>query len=311
MHAKVAASFEMQLPSEPEDIKVRFLEWCAIKGHVVTHDAVVGQFFKAIITTNIPMRQDLLKRSFKRFYANAIDVIVRRSAVAPAAAQEAALVVGPGAPVVAPAAAQEAALVVGPVAPVVAPAAAQEAALAVAPAQQNVTMDDLARMMGELQAQMKKLQEKPASIRVNNNNNIHLHNFGEESLAHLLAPNAYLQQRLTGVTNMIMDTYFHPDHPNNHTVRNRSMKHHMVEIRKGSNWVVKPFDDVANSLISNSIGYVIKDYVPLADDNIDALVEDLLRKKHHPNLRNNVKALMMVPAKKEPQPQAEEPPIAA
>ena len=282
----------MQLPSEPEDIKVRFLEWCAIKGHVVTHDAVVGQFFKAIITTNIPMRQDLLKRSFKRFYANAIDVIVRRSAVAPAAAQEAALVVGP-------------------VAPVVAPAAAQEAALAVAPAQQNVTMDDLARMMGELQAQMKKLQEKPASIRVNNNNNIHLHNFGEESLAHLLAPNAYLQQRLTGVTNMIMDTYFHPDHPNNHTVRNRSMKHHMVEIRKGSNWVVKPFDDVANSLISNSIGYVIKDYVPLADDNIDALVEDLLRKKHHPNLRNNVKALMMVPAKKEPQPQAEEPPIAA
>ena len=292
MHAKVAASFEMQLPSEPEDIKVRFLEWCAIKGHVVTHDAVVGQFFKAIITTNIPMRQDLLKRSFKRFYANAIDVIVRRSAVAPAAAQEAALVVGP-------------------VAPVVAPAAAQEAALAVAPAQQNVTMDDLARMMGELQAQMKKLQEKPASIRVNNNNNIHLHNFGEESLAHLLAPNAYLQQRLTGVTNMIMDTYFHPDHPNNHTVRNRSMKHHMVEIRKGSNWVVKPFDDVANSLISNSIGYVIKDYVPLADDNIDALVEDLLRKKHHPNLRNNVKALMMVPAKKEPQPQAEEPPIAA
>ena len=152
-------------------------------------------------------------------------------------------------------------------------------------------VNNMAKKIDELEAMVKQLQNKPTIVA--KINNIHLHNFGEESLAHLLEPESYLRQQLLGVIKMISDTFFHPDHPDNHTVRNRSMKQHLVEVRKDSRWIVQPFDDVANALIGRSIGYVCRNYVPLANDSTNTLVEGLIRKKHHPKLRNNVKALLM------------------
>ena len=69
---------------------------------------------------------------------------------------------------------------------------------------------------------------------------------------------------------MIDNKYFNEDHPENHTVRMRSMKNKMVEISKNNKWVPESLNLTTDRMINHSGNEIIctkfKDIEPTVND---------------------------------------------
>lgn len=91
---------------------------------------------------------------------------------------------------------------------------------------------------------------------ITNNVNIHLNDFGKESLAHI--DKAFIERCLRsimgdGVPRMIEKIHFDPQVPENKNIRLRSIKRQLVEVRENDEWKVKDSNDVIDRVISNAV----------------------------------------------------------
>lgn len=126
------------------------------------------------------------------------------------------------------------------------------------------SVEQLASTVATLQAKIAELEAKGISNTTNNNttnnninniqNNIHLHNFGSESLDHL--PQSFLNRCFAmcieggeGMVRWIKDIHFDDECPENHNVRLKSSKRELMEVYSDGKWVVTDQDKVLTDLI--------------------------------------------------------------
>ena len=270
MPPKFATECLVKFPAVPTTIFDGFEEWCASKGRIdrrITIDNVVHVLY----TSNTANRYDNLKRSFLHAYKQPIETFVLRLRK-------------PGDIVNIPPEEQAGIIAAVPV-----------AVNAQAP---DLSVADLAKIILELQAKVERLTPGTTNNTINNNtNNIVINNFGNETMTHLKSPEEY--RRLLGYAGMkrvLDDTYFNPAVPENHNVKSRSVKKNMVEVRRGDVWEVRPFAEVANTMIDRGFGYTYGGFV-VTPENAEApetyALLDLMRKTHHARLREGIRAALV------------------
>lgn len=161
----------------------------------------------------------------------------------------------------------------------------------------DLSVADLAKIILELQAKVERLTPGTTNNTINTTNNIVINNFGNETMTHLKSPEEY--RRLLGYAGMkrvLDDTYFNPAVPENHNVKSRSVKKNMVEVRRGDVWEVRPFAEVANTMIDRGFGYTYGGFV-VTPENAEApetyALLDLMRKTHHARLREGIRAALV------------------
>jgi hypothetical protein len=87
----------------------------------------------------------------------------------------------------------------------------------------------------------------------NINTYVVINNFGHENLSHIT--NEVLDRRLkefhgNGIANLITDTHFNPERPENHNIRMNSKKHKTLRIKQDARWSIKSNDEVLDVLMT-------------------------------------------------------------
>ena len=160
-------------------------------------------------------------------------------------------------------------------------------------AEPQLSINDLAKMIAELQAKMETMVVAPTNI-TNNNIQVNIFNFGEETMAHLSPPEVYRRlQAFDSVKRVLNETFFNPDMPQNHNVTHRSSRDGMVMVRSNNEWEARPFGEVANTMIAKGINYTFTEY-KVTPENADSRETDalltMMRREHHPKLRGEIRA---------------------
>ena len=168
-------------------------------------------------------------------------------------------------------------------------------------AEPKLSIDDLAKMISAMQANViaelqAKIEQMVATTNITNNNNIQVNifNFGEETMAHLSPPEVYRRlQAFESVKRVLNETFFNPDMPQNHNVKHRSSRDGMVMVRSNNEWEARPFGEVANTMIAKGINYTFTEY-KVTPENADSRETDalltMMRREHHPKLRGEIRA---------------------
>ena len=110
-----------------------------------------------------------------------------------------------------------------------------------------------------LKKEIEKLLDKVGNTTINNQqNNIYINNYGNENLDYLTK--GYLDNLLkipySSVLNLIKDTHFNPDHPENHNVKipNRKEKYAIVYI--DGEWLFKRKRDFISNMVDKSYNMI-------------------------------------------------------
>lgn len=116
---------------------------------------------------------------------------------------------------------------------------------------------------------IKELEEKISTIHtaptiIGNNNfignvNITINTFGQESKEYISLDFARtcLELGWCGVEKMMDKIYFDKQHPENHNVKLKSLKNHLVEVFKGHGWEARGLNDTLDTMINHSGSEII------------------------------------------------------
>jgi len=95
---------------------------------------------------------------------------------------------------------------------------------------------------------------------INNNttNNIIINAYGTENLQHLLPQLPVMIKHFpaTAVTDLICETYYDPDHPENKNVKIRSTKEKWAQVYNGSKWEMKQKMDTIMDVLQKSFEFI-------------------------------------------------------
>jgi hypothetical protein len=83
--------------------------------------------------------------------------------------------------------------------------------------------------------------------------NVYVNNYGSENMSHIT--NDMLDKRLrelngVGLANLIVDTHFNPDRPENHNIRINDKKYKTLKVKNNEEWGIKSNDEVLDTLMS-------------------------------------------------------------
>jgi ferritin-like metal-binding protein YciE len=87
-----------------------------------------------------------------------------------------------------------------------------------------------------------------------NNVVININNFGEETKEYITVEFARkcLEQGAYGIQHMLDVLYFNDEHPENNSVRMRSLKNSLVEVMKDTKWECRGLNDTIDTMINTS-----------------------------------------------------------
>jgi hypothetical protein len=132
----------------------------------------------------------------------------------------------------------------------------------------NNTQDDitiLQKKIEDLQQEVHELKKgQVTSISnkntINNNNNIHINNFGRETIDHL--PNDFLTScfMFQNMRSLVENTYFDKDCPSNHTITLKSMKNKTVKVYDDGDWKTMLADEALEEMINKGHTILSKHY---------------------------------------------------
>ena len=110
-----------------------------------------------------------------------------------------------------------------------------------------------------LRKEIEKLIDKVGGdTTINQQNNIYINNYGNENVEYLTK--AYLDNLLkipySSVLNLIKDTYFNPDHPENHNVKIPSRKEKYAIVYTEGEWLFRRKRDFISNIVDKSYNMI-------------------------------------------------------
>lgn len=102
-----------------------------------------------------------------------------------------------------------------------------------------------------------------------NNLNIQINSFGKESMEYITKEffmNCF-NQGMRGVANLISETHFNDEHPENQNVRLRSLNNKIVEVMDNNEWVPKDLNITLDTIISSSQRQIMVHVTPMIQPN--------------------------------------------
>lgn len=127
--------------------------------------------------------------------------------------------------------------------------------------------DDKDKLIEELQSQIEQLknqQSQPSTTVINNNNNgtiinitINKNNFGSENTSYISDEfiKYCIENPSKGIAELIENIHYHPEHPENHNIRCKSLKKNVFEKLVDSEWTLCDASNTLDELIKK--GYRI------------------------------------------------------
>ena len=110
-----------------------------------------------------------------------------------------------------------------------------------------------------LKKEVEKLLDKVGNTTINNQqNNIYINNYGNENLDYLTKE--YLDNLLkipySSVLNLIKDTHFNPDHPENHNIKIPNRKEKYAIVYMDGEWLFKRKRDFISNMVDKSYNMI-------------------------------------------------------
>ena len=104
---------------------------------------------------------------------------------------------------------------------------------------------------------------------INNTQNITINAYGNEDIEHLLPkiPTLIRHFPASAVTDLICETYYDPDHPENKSVKIRSTKEKWAQIYNGKKWEVHKKIDIVMDVLQKSFELIDDFYETNKIDN--------------------------------------------
>lgn len=130
---------------------------------------------------------------------------------------------------------------------------------------------------------------------------IHLHPFGQENMTDITREfcRNCIRDGVSGVIRMLDAIFFNDNKPENHNVKLRSLKNHLVDIYRDPHWEVRDFHEIANLMIHKCTTEITKD-VDIAEtvanqDRYDEYQSVYnMPKKNVKSAKNHVKAKLVM-----------------
>lgn len=174
----------------------------------------------------------------------------------------------------------------------------------------NNTKDDitiLQKKIEDLQQEVHELKKgggtnisNKNTIGTINNNNIHINNFGRETIDHL--PNDFLTScfMFQNMRSLVENTYFDKDCPSNHNITLQSLKHKTVKVYDEGDWKMMWVDEALEEMINKGHRILSKHYKKntgeIEEEMSEEEVQEVLDWLHKIDLKE---ARLIIPLKKQ------------
>ena len=125
---------------------------------------------------------------------------------------------------------------------------------------------------------------------ITNNNNITIHAFGEEKIDYITLKEKiqFCNDKHFCIPNLIENTHFHPDHPENHNVRLPNKKLKYCQIMRDNEWKTIPKDDAYSDMKSNAFQELSDTNDKHENKRIKERFEEFAKKFHNDKKTNKI-----------------------
>jgi hypothetical protein len=170
------------------------------------------------------------------------------------------------------------------------------------------TVSSLQQQVTDLKQHSNNITNNIQQATINNNFNITLNNFGNESYDHISDEfiKKCIMNNVSGVKSLIERIHFSDEAPENKNVRLKSSKNNLVEISNNDKWIVRDANEAMETMINKGCrilnGYYYNPDSGLLDQDInelDARIQNFLlsiidkNNKHYFALRRRILALLI------------------
>ena len=96
------------------------------------------------------------------------------------------------------------------------------------------------------------VQNMQAANNINNSVNVHINNFGSENISHItteVLDKCLMQLHGKGIANLITDTHFNPERPENHNIRMYNKRDKMLQVKQNESWSIRSNDEILDFLM--------------------------------------------------------------
>jgi hypothetical protein len=131
---------------------------------------------------------------------------------------------------------------------------------------------------------------KNTTNNITNNNNITIHAFGEENIDYITIRELiqFCNDKHMCIPNLIENTHFHPDHPENHNVRLPNKKLKYCQIMRDNKWETIPKDDAYSDMKSNAFQELSDTNDKHENKRIKERFEEFAKKFHNDKKTNKI-----------------------